>query len=105
MRSDNIAVTLTIPMPIDRPDGNGNIYTKEAIENAVKNFKGSIPLKIGREDRVAGHINTMELDEHFNMTVKGIVYFGGTDEDAELNENKIVTKMEILAVGLDKGEE
>ena len=36
MRSNNpIKVTMKIPFPISKPDRNGIIYTKEAIEKAV----------------------------------------------------------------------
>ena len=32
MRTDNIKVTITIPIPYDKPDKNSNIYTKETVE-------------------------------------------------------------------------
>ena len=39
MRTDNIKVTITIPIPYDKPDKNGNIYTEEAVEkNCEKNL-------------------------------------------------------------------
>ena len=34
MRTENIKATITIPIPYDKPDKNGNIYTKEAVEKA-----------------------------------------------------------------------
>ena len=39
MRSNNpIKVIMKIPFPINGPDGNGAIYTKEAVEKAVREF-------------------------------------------------------------------
>ena len=44
MRSNNpIKVTMKIPFPISKPDRNGIIYTKEAIEKAVREFDGETP--------------------------------------------------------------
>lgn len=39
MRSENIEVTFKIPIPVDKPDLNGVLYSKEAIRNAYKNVK------------------------------------------------------------------
>ena len=38
MRTENIKVTFKIPIPVDKPDLNGVIYSKEAIRNAYKNY-------------------------------------------------------------------
>lgn len=45
MRTENIKVTFTIPIPIDKPDLNGVIYSKAAIRNAYKNAK-DVPIEI-----------------------------------------------------------
>ena len=39
MRTDNIKVTITIPIPYNKPDKNGNIYTEEAVEKAMEGLK------------------------------------------------------------------
>ena len=44
MRTENIEVKLTIPIPVDRPDKNGVMYTKEAIEKAINNFPTNLPI-------------------------------------------------------------
>lgn len=36
MRLENIEVTFKKKLPINEPDGNGIMYTKEAIQNAYK---------------------------------------------------------------------
>lgn len=41
MLSNNpIKITMKIPFPINEPDRNGIIYTKEAVEKAVREFDG-----------------------------------------------------------------
>ena len=49
MRSESIEVTFKIPIPVDKPDLNGVIYSKEAIRNAYKNVK-DIPIEIPCSD-------------------------------------------------------
>ena len=45
MRAENIEVTFKIPIPVDKPDLNGVIYSKDAIKNAYKNVK-NVPIEI-----------------------------------------------------------
>ena len=44
MRVENTKVKLTIPIPIDKPDLNGCVYTEEAVENAVNNLRTNLPI-------------------------------------------------------------
>lgn len=39
MRTDNIKVKLTIPIPFNKPDLNGVVYPEQAVENAVNNLQ------------------------------------------------------------------
>ena len=42
MRSNKpIEITMKIPFPINEPDGNGAIYTKEAVEKAVQKYRAA----------------------------------------------------------------
>lgn len=51
MRSNNpIKITMKIPFPISKPDRNGNIYTKEAIEKAVRKFDGRAKFTIVKDE-------------------------------------------------------
>ena len=103
--TEPIKVQFSIPVPIDKPDGNGIIYTKEAIKNAVKNFKGNIPLivfinkEIGA--KVIGNINTFDFLENINTIIAdGNIFFGGTNDKCEW-EDKIVNDTKINAIGID----
>ena len=110
MRTDNIKVTMTIPIPYDQPDNNGDIYTKEAVEKAVNNLHKYLPIifRGESEEKVIGtttddsHIATWDFENQVcNLTVNGEVFFGGTECIADIDNGKIVN-FEIVGIGLSK---
>ena len=110
MRTENIKVTMTIPIPYNKPDKNGNIYTKEAVEKAVNNLHKHIPIifRDESEEKVIGtatgdsHITTWDFENQVcNLTVNGEVFFGGAEGIVTANNGKIVD-FEILGIGLSK---
>lgn len=112
MRTDNIKVTITIPIPYDQPDKNGNIYTKEAVENAVNNLHKHIPIifRDEFEGKVIGtttgdsNIATWDFENQVcNLTVNGEIFFGGTSSKCtcDIEKGKIVD-FEIVGIGLSK---
>ena len=112
MRTENIKVTITIPIPYDQPDENGNIYTKEAVENAVNNLHKHIPIifRDESEEKVIGtatddsHIATWDFENQVcNLTVNGEVFFGGTESECtfDIEKGKIVD-FDIVGIGLSK---
>ena len=110
MRTDNIKVTITIPIPYDQPDKNSDIYTKEAVEKAVNNLHKYLPIifRDESEGKVIGsttgdsHIATWDFENQVcNLTVNGEVFFGGTECIADIDNGKIVN-FEIVGIGLSK---
>ena len=112
MRTDNIKVTITIPIPYDQPDKNGNIYTEEAVEKAISNLHKNIPIifRDESERKVIGtttdnsHIATWDFENQVcNLTVNGEVFFGGTESECtfDIEKGKIVD-FEIVGIGLSK---
>ena len=110
MRTNNIKVTMTIPIPYDQPDNNGDIYTKEAVEKAVNNLHKYLPIifRGESEEKVIGtttddsHIATWDFENQVcNLTVNGEVFFGGTECIADIDNGKIVD-FEIVGIGLSK---
>ena len=110
MRTDNIKVTITIPIPYNKPDNNGDIYTKEAVEKAVNNLHKHIPIifRDAFEEKVIGTttddslITTWDFENQVcNLTVNGEVFFGGTECIADIDNGKIVD-FEIVGIGLSK---
>ena len=110
MRTDNIKVTITIPIPYEQPDKNGDIYTKEAVEKAVNNLHKYLPIiyRGESEEKVIGTttndslITTWDYENQVcKLTVDGEVFFGGTECIADIDNGKIVD-FEIVGIGLSK---
>ena len=92
MRSNKpIEITMKIPFPINEPDGNGAIYTKEAVEKAVREFDGEAPLMMIKDEigTVIGHIEKLELSDNYEVIAHGICYFSGTCEEGNVRDNTI----------------
>lgn len=110
MRVENTNIKLTIHIPIDKPDDNGVIYSKEAVMNALNNLRINIPIVYGDIEtceRAIGvttgtsHIVTWDSDNQVcKLTIDGIIFHGG----AEIIVNEIkdgkVTDFVISGFGL-----
>lgn len=90
MRTNNIKVKITIPIPFDRPDLNGVSYSKEVIERMTQEMHINYPIVLrSNEDdypKVIGHTtsNFQEADFDYEngickFTINGIIYYGGMD--------------------------
>lgn len=106
MRTENIEVTFKIPIPVDKPDLNGFIYSKEAIRNAYKNIK-NIPIEIPNNDGevfpigVAQEVELIEDKNGMYITGVGLVWHGGTEESVEIKDGK-VTSFKVNGIGIAK---
>ena len=106
MRTENIKVTFKIPIPVDKPDLNGVIYSKEAIINAYKNVK-DIPIEIPCSDGqflpigVAQEVEFIEDKDGIYITGVGLVWHGGTEESVEMVDDK-VTSFHVSGIGISK---
>lgn len=104
MRSNNpIKVTMTIPFPVSEPDRKGVVYTKDAIEKAVKEFDGNVPLMTVTDEigTVIGHIEKLELSDNYEVTAHGICYFGGTCEEGDVKDNTVID-FKFLSFGISE---
>lgn len=110
MRVENSKVTITIPIPVDKPDMNGRVFTKEAVSNAVCNLCTNIPI-IYRDDRnfeeVIGtttgtsHIVTWDSENQVcKMTVDGVVFHSGAVINVKEIKDGKISSFEIVGVGL-----
>lgn len=106
MRTENIEVTFKIPIPVDKPDLNGVIYSKEAIRNAYKNVK-DIPIEIPCHDDqffpigVAQEVELIEDENGMYITGVGLVWHGGTKESVKIKDGK-VTSFKVNGIGIAK---
>lgn len=114
MRTENIKVKLTIPIPVGKPDRNGVVYTKETVENAVNNLMKNLPI-IYRDNEKAidgvvigaitgnSHITTWDSKNQVcNVTVDGVVFYGGTECVVDKMEDGVVTDFRITGFGFSK---
>lgn len=110
MRVENTKVKITIPIPIDKPDCNGCVYTKEAVESAVNNLGTNLPIVYGDNEtdaKVIGmttgssHIVTFDSDNQVcKMTVDGVVFYSGAEIFVnEIKDGKI-SDFRIASIGL-----
>ena len=101
MRQDNIEVEFRIPLTIGKPDGNGVIYTKEAILNSLETTKGKpiIQLDSNGNQLEVGIVKDAQYQDDY-LYIWGLCWHGGTCEDVEFETKGIVTSMNISSVGI-----
>ncbi len=107
MRAENINLTMKMPLPVDRPDGNGVIYTKEAF--IIKAFEDAEdkPLEVIHYDgstTVIGIVHSIEYVEDENGDyglVSASLYHGGTCEEVDFRDG-FVTSMRLSSIGISK---
>lgn len=106
MRAENIEITFKIPIPVDKPDLNGFIYSKEAIRNAYKNVK-DVPIEMPNNDGeffpigVAQEVELVEDKNGMYIIGVGRVWYGGTEESVEIVNDK-VTSFHVRGIGISK---
>ena len=103
MRSSNIQVSFKIPVPINKPDGNGVVYTKEVVEKAVLESKLGLPIEIinGMESIVVGVTDKLKLiyNDEYYIEVSGVIWHGGTKETVDVKDN-MIDSIQIVGIGI-----
>lgn len=101
MRCKNIKTSLKIPVNINQPDGNGVIYTEEAIIKACENASNQpiITYNENGDHVVIGVASNIKYEDG-HILVDGYINAGGTTESVLFNDNKEIISMEISGFGL-----
>ncbi len=88
MQTENVKVTMEIPMHFNKPDKNGHVYIEESWEEAVKNAVNT-PIEIINNDgtrTVSGVAQDIKLvrgrDENI-IKVSGMLRYGGTSKEVK----------------------
>lgn len=104
MRSENLQVTVRMPIASGYPDKNGTVYSKEAIENAIKNFKSGVPFLSSDLETCIGVVDNMKLsDNNMEIIIEASIFAGGTCEIIGDGRNGgIVNDFTITAFGVCK---
>ena len=111
MRVENVKVKITIPIPIDKPDANGIVYTEEAVENAINNLPSNLPILFkedaGSEEKVIGATGTQCIvswdfeNQVCKLTIEGIVFYSGAEIIVnEMTKDGTITDFRIVSIGL-----
>lgn len=99
-------MSFKIPIPVDKPDLNGVIYSKEAIRNAYKNVK-NIPIEIPNNNGeffpigVAQEVELIEGENDMYIIGVGLVWHGDTDESVDIKDGK-VTSFKVNGIRIEK---
>lgn len=111
MRTENCKINFEINFPFDRPDKNGNIYTREAVINAANKSMKLTPITfhgdVNSEVKVIGVIDeeipSIKIDEEnktCSILCSGTIFFGGTSCTVNEIEDNIIKDFEITEIGL-----
>ena len=112
MRVKNTKIKLTMSIPVDKPDANGIIYTKESVEKAVSNFNKHLPIvyKENTEtDEVVIGATTDSLpivswdseNQVCNCTIGGMLFHSGAEIIVnDMTKDGEITDFRIASIGL-----
>ena len=113
MRTSGIEVKFTIPIPYGKPDLNGVCHTKEAIENAIKNYDGKLPIMYQANDNTPTHccgatdntIHSVEWDDENQVCrfiIGGVIFYGGAEIMVDEIQDGKITSCEFRSFGLSE---
>ena len=115
MRTKNVEVKFIMSIPFDRPDENGNIYTRAAVEKAICNYNNkNLPIiyrnnEADSDDEVLGTAtispNVVWDDENqvCKVEIDGVIFYGGTGCVVnEMTEDFKITDFGINCIGLSQ---
>lgn len=94
MRCEKIKINLKIPFSIDKPDGNGIMYSEEAIINGCKRSKNTPFIAYNYDGNAIpiGVVSDMEyIDGYIN--VNGMLFHSGTQESV-VRDAGVITALE-----------
>ena len=110
MRTENINVKFTMSFPVDKPDRNGVIYTKNCVFNAFKQSLKDIPIvfrgnNLEDSGTPIGSVKDSKLIEYdeenqvAKIEIDGEIFFSGTECIVDI-KNNIVNSMKITSFGI-----
>ena len=115
MRTNNLKCSITLRFPYNKPDGNGVIHTKEAVEKMVGSLSGGYPIRVvGETCSTNQDVNDIigvttepysaiwDEDEGVCvLTINGIIFHGGTEcFVSELTNDGAVDDFTIAGFGI-----
>ena len=114
MRLDNLKVQFALTIPFGHPDRNGAMYSKEAIEKAVGDFNGKLPIIYRDNDKcqdgavvgnTVGETCSVLWDDEqqvCEVVVNGNIYYDGSECIVNEIRDGVITDFRITSVGLSR---
>lgn len=114
MGVDKLRIQLTVSLPFDRPDRNGVIYSRAAVEKALSSFKGTYPILCcgNKPDERAHVVGYTDKEPYFVLwddesktcavAIDGVIHFGGMECIINEAKNGVVTDFELVSIGLSE---
>ena len=107
MRTDNINITMKMPLSVNNPDRNGVMYSKEAFKKAFEDVNGR-PLEVllikGNRTPIGVIQDITYVEDEFGdyALVNGRIMYGGTCEYIQDLEkvSGVITRMTLASVGI-----
>lgn len=105
MRLDNIKVTFKSKLPINEPNSNGVMYTRDAVIKAYEEARNRVLIEFSNVEGefvpigIAQELELIEEDGNMYVTGCGLIYHGGTEENVEM-ENNTVGMFSITGIGV-----
>lgn len=112
MSIENTKVKFTVYIPFDKPNKNGSIFTKEAVENAVKNIPKNIPILYKSNENkfldkvigaTTGDAQVIAWDSEnqvCEMTLDGVIFRSGAEIIVNEIEDGKISDFRIVSIGL-----
>ena len=110
MSDEFTKVKLTMHMSFDKPNKNGSVFTKEAVEDAVCNLHRNLPIiysNDGTNSKVVGattgesHIVTWDSENQVcKMTVDGVMFNCSPLIAVKEIEDGKISDFQIVSIGL-----
>lgn len=110
MKEELTKVKFTISIPYDKPNKNGTMFTKEAVDDAICNLRRNLPIVYNDDEtnsKVVGvttgesHIVTWDSDNQaYKMTVDGVLFHCNPVIVVNEIEDGKISDFRIASIGL-----
>lgn len=113
MTEEFIKIKFAVNIPYDKPNKNGTVFTKEAVENAINNLPKNMPIiykdrENNFNDKIIGTTiehNLCIVDWDYenqicHMTIDGVVFHCGAEIVVDEIKDGVISSFEIRSIGV-----
>jgi hypothetical protein len=107
MRTNNVKISMEIPVPFNNVDENGVRYADRSFKNACKEAAGQ-SIEIINDDGTSTVVGVASKVEYVSdevngdyILVNGFLYHGGTSEQVSIDKG-MVTDVRLTSIGITK---